>query len=169
MAEGIGFFVGLVLAGIVLLVAFVGGIFSPWLGAVGYVTAVYVLFAIMVISSWSVRVRKSIAWEDLSQLEQYVLHRHRAFFYFPFGASNFGHFCNWTRLFAVLWAVFCVWKGWYLLAGALAFFYVVSTPMITIWIPVPVYQTAVQRGHKWAEQRLKAMQHVLEERDALGF
>jgi hypothetical protein len=107
--------------------------------------------------------------EELSQLEKLLLHRHRAFFYFPFGASNFGHFCNWTRICAVLWAIFCVWNGWYWIAGALAFFYVVSTPMITIWMPIQNYQECVQRGHQWAQERLEAMQHILDQRDALGF
>ena len=134
-----------------------------------YATAIYVLFVIMAGSSWCVQVRKNAAWEELSKLEKYVLHRHRAFFYFPFGASNFGNFCNWTRIFAVLWAIFCVWNGWYWISGALAFFYVVSTPMITIWIPIPNYQACVQRGQQWAQERLDAMQHILDERDALGF
>jgi hypothetical protein len=69
----------------------------------------------------------------------------------------------------VLWAIFCVWKGWYWLAGVLAFFYAVSTPMITIWMPIPNYQACVQRGHRWAQERLHAMQHILDERGALGF
>jgi hypothetical protein len=136
VASGIGFFVGLVLAGGIVVVSLVAAIFfSSWWGAVGYTTAIYVMFAIMAVSSWRIQVQKNNAWEELSELEQYVLHRHRAFFYFPFGASNFGHFCNWTRIFAVLWAIFCVWKGWYWLSAALALFYVVSTPMITIWVP----------------------------------
>jgi len=66
-------------------------------------------------------------------------------------------------------AVFCVWRGWYLLAGALTFFYVVVTVMIVIWIPIPHYQKLVQRDQQWAHERLEAMQHVLDERDALGF
>lgn len=112
-----------------------------------------------------------IVCSELSQLEQYVLNRHRVFFYLPFGAANFGHFCNcnWTRIFAVLWAIFCTWRGWYWLAAALAFFYVVATPMIVIWVPIPNYQKLAQRGHRWAQERLDAMQHVLVERDALGF
>jgi hypothetical protein len=48
-------------------------------------------------------------------------------------------------------------------------FYAVSTPMITIWIPIPYYQRCVQRGHQWAQERLNAMQHVLDERNALRF
>jgi hypothetical protein len=169
VASGVGFFVGLVFAGLILLVSLAAAIFSPWWGTVGYTSAIYTLFALMVISSWCLPVRKNVAWKNLSQLEQYVLHRHRAFFYFPFGASNFGHFCNWTRIFAALWAIFCVWEGWYLLAVALALFYAVSTPMITIWMPIPNYQACVQRGHHWAGERLSAMQHILNERDALGF
>jgi ABC-type transport system involved in Fe-S cluster assembly fused permease/ATPase subunit len=169
VASGISAFVGLVFAGVILVASLVAAVYSPWWGAVGYATAVYVLFATMVISSWCIQVRKNVAWEELSQLEQYVLYRHRAFFYFPFGASNFGYFCHWTRMFAVLWAIFCVWRGWYLLSGVLAFFYVVSTPMITVWIPIPNYQALVQRGHQWAQERLDAMQHILDARDALGF
>jgi hypothetical protein len=169
MASAIGFFVGLMLAAVIFLFSLVAAVFSPWWGAVGFTTANYVLFAIMVISSWCIRVRTNYAWNELSQLERYVLHRHRAFFYFPFGAANFGHFANWARIFAVLWAIFCVWEGWYWLCGALAFFYIVATPMITIWVPIPNYQACVQRGHWWAQERLNAMQHVLDERDALGF
>jgi hypothetical protein len=56
-----------------------------------------------------------------------------------------------------------------LLAGALTFFYVVVTVMIVIWIPIPHYQKLVQRDQQWAHERLEAMQHVLDERDALGF
>jgi hypothetical protein len=103
VASGIGFFVGLVIAGIFFVGSLVAASFSEWWGALGYTIAIYVAFAIMAISSWSIRVRKNDAWSELSQLEQYVLHRHRAFFYFPSGAANFGHFCNWTRIFAVLW------------------------------------------------------------------
>jgi hypothetical protein len=168
VAPGVGVFVGLAFAAVFLVGSLVAAIFSPWWGAVGYTAAIYVLFAIMAVSSWCIQVRKNNAWEELSQLEQYVLHRHRAFFYFPFGASNFGHFCNWTRIFAVLWAIFCVWKGWYLLSGALAFFYVVSTPMITIWLPIPNYQKCVQQGHHWAQERLNAIQYILDQRVALG-
>jgi hypothetical protein len=169
VASSIGVFVGLVFASLILVASLVAAIFSAWWGAVGYATAVYVLFAIMVVSSWSIQVRKNDAWKELSQIEQYILHRHRAFFYFPFGASNFAHFCNWTRVFAVLWAIFCVWKGWYWLSAALALFYVVSTPMITIWMPISNYQACVERGHQWAQERLNAMQNILENRDALGF
>ena len=138
-------------------------------GAEGYTVAIYMLFAIMAVSSWSIQVRKNNAWAGLSELQQYVLYRHRAFFYFPFDAVNFGHFCNWTRIFALLWAIFCVWRGWYWLSAALAFFYIVSTRMITIWIPIPNYERCVQRGYQWAQDRLNAMQHVLDHRDALGF
>src|SRR4029077_19266926 len=45
-------------------------------------------------------------------------------------AANVAHCCNFTRIFAVLWAIFCVWRGWHGLAGALAFFFVAATPMI---------------------------------------
>ena len=170
MASGIGFFVGLVLSGIVLVVSLVVALcFSAWWGTVGYAIAIYLLFAIMAVSSWCIQVRKNDAWAELDQLEQYMLHRHRVFFYFPFGACNFGHFCNWTRIFAIIWALFCAWRGWYWLSAALALFYVVATPMIAIWIPIPNYQRCVQRGHRWAQERLSAMQHVLDERDALGF
>lgn len=169
MASGIGFFVGLVFAGIILAGSLVAALLNPRWGALGYAVAIYALFAVMWLSSWSIRVRKNEAWENLSQLERYVLNRHRTFFYFPFGAANFGHFCNWTRMFAVLWAIFCVWKGWYWLAGALALFYVVVTPRITIWIPIPHYQKCVLKGHQWAQDRLNAMQHILDHRDALGF
>ena len=169
MASGVGSSVGLVLAALVLAGSLVTALFNPQWGAVGYAVVIYALFAVMAISSWSIRVRRNEAWADLSPLEQYVLNRHRAFFYFPFGAANFGHFANWTRIFAVLWAIFCVWKGWYWLAGALVFFYVVATPMITIWIPVPNYQKCVQKGYHWAQERLDAMQNLLDERDALKF
>jgi hypothetical protein len=168
VAPGVGVFVGLVFAGVFLVGSLMAAFFTPWWGAVGYTATIYVLFAIMAGSSWCIQVRRNDAWEELSQLEQYVLHRHRAFFYFPFGASNFGHFCNWTRIFAVLWAIFCVWKGWYWLSGALAFFYVVSTPMITIWLPIPNYQKCVQQGHHWAQERLNAIQYILDQRVALG-
>ena len=91
MASGIGVFVGLVFAGVVLAVSLVAAIFfPPWWAADGYAIAIYVLFAVMAGSSWCIQVRKNDAWGELNQLEQYVLHRHRAFFYFPFGASNFG-------------------------------------------------------------------------------
>jgi hypothetical protein len=45
-------------------------------------------------------------------------------------AANVAHCCNFTRIFAVLWAIFCVWRGWHGLAAALAFFFVAATPMI---------------------------------------
>jgi hypothetical protein len=169
VASGIGFMVGLVVASVVLAGSLVAALFNPRWGAIGYTVAIYAAFAVMGISSWSIRVRKNEAWEDLNQLDQYVLNRHRVFFYFPFGATNFGHFCNWTRMFAVLWAIFCVWRGWYWLSAALAFFYVVATPMIVIWIPIPHYQKLVQKGHQWAQDRLNAMQNILDRRDALGF
>ena len=170
VASGIGLFVGLLFAGVVLVVSLVVAIFfSAWWGAVGYTIAIYAVFAIMALSSWRIEVQKNDAWAELRELEQYLLHRHRAFFYFPFGASNFGHFCNWTRIFVVPWAIFCAWRGWYWLSAALALFYAVSTPMITIWIPIPYYQRCVQRGHQWAQERLNAMQHVLDERNALRF
>jgi hypothetical protein len=169
VASGIGFFVGLVFAGIVLAASLVAAIGSPYWGAVDYTTSIYVIFVIMAGSSWSISVKKNNAWAQLDQLEQYMLYRHRAFFYFPFGAANFAHFCNWTRIFAVIWAAFCVWKGWYWLSTTLAIFYVVSTPMITIWLPIPNYQTCVQKGYQWAQDRLNAMEYLLDHRDALGF
>jgi hypothetical protein len=169
VASGVGFIVGLVFAGVIFVGSLVAVLFNPRWGAIGYAVAIYAAFAVMGISSWSIQVRKNETWENLSQLEKYVLKRHRAFFYFPFGAANFGHFCNWTRIFAVLWAVFCVWRGWYWLAVALALFYVVVTPMITIWIPIPHYKKAVQKGHQWAQDRLNAMQNILDNRDTLGF
>jgi hypothetical protein len=170
VASGISLFVGLLFAGVILVVSLVVAIFFPaWWGAVGYTIAIYTVFAIMALSSWCIEVHKNDAWAQLGELEQYLLHRHRAFFYFPFGASNFGHFCNWTRIFVVPWAIFCAWRGWYWLSAALALFYAVSTPMITIWIPIPYYQRCVQRGHQWAQERLNAMQHVLDERNALRF
>jgi hypothetical protein len=147
----------------------VAAIGSPWWGAAGYALAIYVLFAIMAVSSWSMQVRKNAAWAQLSELEQYMLYRHRVFFYFLFGAANFARFCNWTRIFALLWAVFSAWRGWYWLAAALAIFYIVSTPMITIWLPIPNYEKGVQNGYEWARDRLNAMQRVLDNRDALGF
>jgi hypothetical protein len=161
--------VGLVFASIILAGSVLVALFNPRWGAVGYAVAIYACFAIMGLSSWSIQVRKNEAWCELSKLEQYVLNRHRAFFYFPFGAANFGHFCNWTRMFSVLWAVFCLSSGWYWLAATLALYYAVVTPMIVIWIPIPHYQKAVLGGHQWAQARLDAMQHVLDERDALGF
>ncbi len=169
MASGLGFFVGLAAAAIFLMGSLIAAIFSVWWGALGYTIAIYSVFTVMAISSWSIRVRRNDSWAKLNQLEKYVLHRHRAFIYFPFGATNFGHFCNWTRIFAVLWALCCVWKTWYWLAGTLAFFYVVATPMIVIWIPISNYQKLVERGYQWAEERLEAMEHILDERDALGF
>jgi hypothetical protein len=169
MASGVGFFVGLAVSLVFFLGSLIPAIFNSRWGAVGYVVAIDIAFAVMAVSSWSIRVRKNEAWSQLGRLEQYVLQRHRTFFYFPFGAANFGHFCNWTRIFAVLWAIYCTWKGWYWLAGVLALFYVVATPMIVIWIPVPNYQKLVQRGHDWAQQRLAAMQRVFDDRDALGF
>jgi hypothetical protein len=169
VASGIGFFVGFGFAGIILATSLVTAIGSPWWGAAGYAVAIYIIFAIMAGSSWSIPVKKNDAWARLNQLEQYMLYRHRVFFYFPFGAANFAHFCNWTRIFALIWAVFCVWKGWYLLSATLAIFYAVSTPMITIWLPIPSYQQCVQKGHQWAQDRLNAMQHLLDHRDALGF
>jgi hypothetical protein len=170
VASAMGFFVGSLFAGVILVVSLVVAIFfSAWWGAVGYTIAIYAVFAIMALWSWCIEVQKNDAWAELSELEQYVLHRHRAFFYIPFSASNFGHFCNWTRIFVVLWAIFCAWRGWYWLSAALVLFYVISTPMIAIWIPIPNYQSFVQRGHQWAQERLNAMQHVLDERNALGF
>jgi hypothetical protein len=156
------------IASIIFAGSLLVSLFNQRWGAVGYTVAIYASFAIMGISSWCVRVRKNEAWSELSQLEQYVLNQHRAFFYFPFGAANFGRFCNLTRVFAILWAIFCVWRGWYWLAATLAFFYVVANQMIVIWVPIPIYQEAVQRGHRWAQERLDAMQHILDERDALG-
>jgi hypothetical protein len=168
VSHAIGFFMGLVFAGAILVISVVTAIFSPWWGALGYTIAIYALFAVMAGSSWCIPVRKR-AWKGLSDLEKYVLRRHRVFFYFPFGAANFGHFCNFTRIFAALWAIFCLWQGWYWLSGALAFFYALSTPMIPIWMPIPAYQACVARGQMWARDRLDAMQHILDERDALGF
>lgn len=169
MASGIGFFVGLVCAGIILLASLAMAIGSASWGAVGYALTIYIIFIIMVGSSWAISVKKNDAWTRLTQIEQYMLHRHRVFFYYPFGAANFAHFCNWTRIFALIWAVFCVWKGWYWLSAILANFYVISTPMITIWLPIPNYQRCVQKGYQWAQDRLNAMQRILDHRDALGF
>jgi hypothetical protein len=170
MASGIGFFVGFIFAGVIFVISLLASMaFSPHSGAAGYAAAIYVLFAIMAVSSWSIQVRKNDAWAKLNKLEQRVLHRHRAFFYFPFGASNFARFCNFTRMFAVLWAIYCIWNGWYWLSVTLALFYLVSTPFITVWLPIPNYQKCVQLGHQWAQERLKAMQHIVDERDALGF
>jgi hypothetical protein len=165
MASGIGFFVGGVFAVAIFGGGLVTAIFSPWWGAVCYSIAIYALFAGMAFSSLCVQVRKNRAWEELSELQQRVLHRHRAFFYFPFSSANFGCFCNLTRILAMLWAIFCVWRTWYWLAGILAFFDILSTPMIAIWIPIPI----VWRRFESAQERLNAVQHILDERDALGF
>lgn len=162
-------FLGLIVSLVFFFGSLITAILSLQWGAIGYAIVIYMAFCIMAFSSWSIKVRKNDNWSELPQLEQYILHRHRVFFYFPFAAANFGHFCNWTRMFAVLWAVFCIWKKWYWLAGAFALFYVVATPMIVIWIPIPHYQKLVQRGHEWAQQRLKAIQHILDERNSLRF
>jgi hypothetical protein len=59
MASGIGFFVGLAFAGAILLASLVAAIASPWWGAVGYAVAIYIIFAIMAGSSWSIPVKKN--------------------------------------------------------------------------------------------------------------
>lgn len=68
MASGIGFFVGLAFAGIVLVASLIAAYGSPYLGAIGYATTIYVIFVIMAGSSWSIRVKKNAAWARLDQL-----------------------------------------------------------------------------------------------------
>src|SRR5437763_13048869 len=72
--------VGLLVASVVFAGSLVAALFNLRWGTIGYAAAIYAAFAVMGISSWSIRVRKNEAWEDLNQLDQYVLNRHRVSF-----------------------------------------------------------------------------------------
>jgi hypothetical protein len=166
-------FVGLALALLILIASGVVAIFSLRMGAISYTAAIFVMLAIISISCLCVRVPDGgpDQWQRLllSPEEERMFRKHRAFFFYPFGAQTFAHFINFARMLAGIWLVISIWQGWYWIAGTLVLFYAISAPMM-VWLePMAHYKSAAAKGHLWATKKLAQIEHILGHRETLGF
>ena len=164
--------VGLLPAAVLFIASLAGALISVLWAAAGYASAVYILLAIVVVSCLCVRApddpikaRRLI----LSEEGERLFKKHYPFFRFPFGTQNFVHFLNFARLFGGVWVLICLWQGLYWTAGVLVLFYIAATPVMTWLMPIAHYRAAAEQGHQFAMKNLSEIEHILQNRDALGF
>ena len=105
----------------------------------------------------------------LSGDEEQLFKKYYAFFRFPLGTQGFGHFVNYARAFGIAWIVISLWQGIYWIAIANAVLYLISSPLMWRLSPIAHYQAAVEKGVASAVRDLKMIQHILANRDELGF
>jgi hypothetical protein len=105
----------------------------------------------------------------LSSEGERLFRKYYAFFVFPLGTQNFAHFINYARAFGVLWIVIGLWEGLYLIAIANVVFYLISGPLMWRLSPIAHYKAAAEKGAIFAVLELQKMQHILDNRDLLGF
>jgi len=163
---------GLVPAVIFFTASLAVALFSFWWGALVYVSAIYGVLVLILISLVSVRapldpmgVRKII----LSSDEERLFNKYYAFFRFPFGTQNFAHFVNYARMFGLIWIVIALWQRMYWVAVANAAFYLVSGPLMWRLSPIAHYMAAAEKGIANAERDLRGIQHIVDNRDRLVF
>lgn len=164
--------IGLAPAVIWFVVSLVAAIFSFWWGGVIYVAGIYIAVAIIVVSCACVRppndplgARKIV----LSSDEERLFRKYYAFFRFPLGTQNFAHFINYARMLGIVWIVIDLWKRMYWVAIANAVFYLISGSLMWRLSPIAHYKAAAEKGAAFAARDLRMMQHILDNRDELGF
>ncbi len=164
--------VGFVPALILFVLSLAGALISVRWASIGYSVAIYVLLFVVVVSCLCVRppddpmnARRIILNEEGERLFK----KHYAFFRFPFGTQNFVHFLNFARMFGAVWVLICLWQSQYLTAAALAVFWAISSPVMVWLMPIAHYKEAAERGHQFAMRNLAEIEHILQNRDVLGF
>ena len=164
--------VGFVPAVVLLAISFVVAIFSEWWAGTIYVSVLYISVAIVAISCLSIRPpddpmgsRKIL----LSVEEERLFIKYYPFFVFPLGTQNFAHFINYTRVFAVIWIAIGIWERLYWIAIANVLFYLISAPLMWWLSPIAHYKAAAEKGVMSAAETLRKIQHILDNRDLLGF
>ena len=105
----------------------------------------------------------------MSSDEERLFRKYYAFFVFPFGTQNFAHFINFARAFGLFWIAVGLWEGLYWIAIANVVFYLISGPLMWRLSPIAHYKAAAEKGATSAVMELQKMQHILDNRDLLGF
>jgi hypothetical protein len=172
MAAFVTTIVGLIPAAAIFIASLVAAIFSVRLGAIGYTAAIYAGLTVIMVSCACVRApddRTGIRRLLLSSEEEQLFKKHYAFFRFPFGTQNFAHFVNFARIFGFLWIFVGLWQGIYWVVGGLVVFYLISGPVIMWLMPIAHYLAVAEKGHEFGVTKLAQFEHILENRDSLGF
>lgn len=164
--------VGLIPALVFFIGSLVAATFSVHAGAIGYAVAVYAALALIVVACLCVRppadpvgARRII----LSDGEERLFKKHYAFFRFPFGTQNFAQFINFARIFGIVWIIIGLWKGFYWEVGSLVVFYMISGHAIMWLFPSAHYAAIAEKGHEFGARALAQIEHILQNRDLLGF
>lgn len=164
--------VGFVPAALFFIGSVIAAMFSLWWGATGYAAAIYVALIVILVSCACVRApadpmgaRRII----LSEAEERLFKKHYAFFRFPFGTQNLAHFINYARMFGIVWILIGLWKGLYWQASSLTVFYLISGHIMMWLYPTAHYVAITQKGHEVGARAMAQIEHILRNRDVLGF
>ena len=145
---------------------------SFWLGGVVYLSAIYGVLVLIVISLASVHAPDDPSAARiiiLSSDEERVFEKYYMFFRYPSGTQSFAHFVNYARIFGLIWIAIALWQKLYSIAAANAAFYLISVPLMWKLSPIAHYKSAAEKGVATATRELSAIQHIVDSRDELGF